>query len=93
MNQVYSLKGVHKEEGSNESLIFLKVYKKLVKIKCEDILYVESLKDYIKVFTNKEHYLVHKYLTSIREELPENNFIRIHRSYTIAIDRVKKYRR
>ena len=88
--QVYLQKGIQKEEdSSNESFIFLKVDKKLIKIKFEDILYVESLKDYIKVFTTSGNYLVHKSLTSITEELPDNNFIRIHRSYTIAIDKVK----
>lgn len=75
--------------SSAESFIFLKVDKKLVKIYFEDILYIESLKDYIKVFTITDNYLVHKSLTAITEELPESNFIRIHRSYTIAIDKVK----
>ncbi len=88
--KVYQQKGIQKEEDhNNDSFIFLKVDKKLVKIKFEDILYIESLKDYIKVFTTIENYLVHKSLTSITEELPDNNFIRIHRSYTIAIDKVK----
>ena len=88
--QVYLQKGIQKEEdSSNESFIFLKVDKKLIKIKFEDILYVESLKDYIKVFTTSGNYLVHKSLTSMTEELPDSNFIRIHRSYTIAIDKVK----
>ena len=72
-----------------ESYIFLKVDKKLVKVKYDDILFIESLKDYIKVSTITGNYIVHKSLTSITEELPENNFLRIHRSYTIAIDKVK----
>jgi DNA-binding LytR/AlgR family response regulator len=88
--KVYQQKGIQKEEDtSNESFIFLKVDKKLVKIKFDAILYIESLKDYIKVRTTTENYLVHKSLTSITEELPDTNFIRIHRSYTIAIDKVK----
>ena len=88
--KVYLREGIQKEEGSsNESFIFLKVDKKLIKIKFEDILYIESLKDYIKVFTTSGNYLVHKSLTSMTEELPDSNFIRIHRSYTIAIDKVK----
>ena len=88
--KVHQQKGIQKEEEvNNGSYIFLKVDKKLVKIKFEDILYVESLKDYIKVFTTTENYLVHKSLTSITEELPDSNFIRIHRSYTIAIEKVK----
>ncbi len=69
--------------------IFLKVDKKLVKILLEDILYIESLKDYIRVCTIEDNYMSHKSLSSISEELPSENFIRIHKSYTIAIDKVK----
>ena len=89
--QVFSQKDgdIKEDDSKNDSFIFLKVDKKLVKIKFDDILFVESLKDYIKVFTTTENYLVHKSLTSITEELPDSNFIRIHRSYTIAIDKVK----
>jgi len=68
--------------------IFLKVDKKLVKIKLNDILYIESLKDYIKVITTVGNYLVHKSMSSISEELPSANFIRIHRSFTIAINKI-----
>ena len=87
--QVYIQKGAKiNDELDNESHIFLKVDKKLVKIKFDDIFYIESLKDYIKVFTAIGDYLVHSSLTGITEELPKDNFIRIHRSYTIAIDKV-----
>ena len=91
INQQIFLKKESKQKGdstSNESFMFLKVDKKLVKINFEELLYIESLKDYIKVFTLSQTFLVHKSLTSITEELPDN-FIRIHRSYTIAIDKVK----
>ncbi len=43
-----------------KSFIFLKVDKKLIKIKFEDIYFIESLKDYIKVFTKSGDYLAHK---------------------------------
>lgn len=87
--KVYTQKGNEKDkELGNESYIFLKVDKKLVKIKFNAILYIESLKDYIKIFTDNGDYFVHKSLTSITEELPKKKFIRIHRSYTIAIDKV-----
>ena len=71
-----------------EPHIFLKVNKKLIKINLNDILYIESLKDYIKVITTLGDYVVHKSLTAITEELPQSNFIRIHRSYTISINKV-----
>ncbi|HHC80038.1 MAG TPA: response regulator transcription factor [Flavobacteriia bacterium] len=87
--QIYLQRGLSKTHIEDDSHIFLKVDKKLVKIKFDDIYYIESLKDYIKIFTATGDYLVHKSLTSITEELPKNNFLRIHRSYTIAIDKVK----
>ena len=71
-----------------EPHIFLKVNKKLLKTNLNDILYIESLKDYIKVITVLGDYVVHKSLTAISEELPQSNFMRIHRSYTVSINKV-----
>ncbi len=71
-----------------EPHIFLKVNKKLVKTNLNDILYIESLKDYIKVITSLGDYVVHKSLTAITEELPQSSFIRVHRSYTISINKI-----
>ncbi len=87
--RVHLQKGITKNKDTNtDSYIFLKVDKKLIKIKFNDILYIESLKDYIQIHTVIGNYLVHKSLTSITEELPKKQFLRIHRSYTIAIDKV-----
>lgn len=68
--------------------IFIKIDKKLVKIYLDEVLYVESLKDYIKITTTTDTYLVHQTLTSFTDALPQENFIRIHRSYTISIQKV-----
>ena len=86
--QLSLTKEVKQGENYDDQFIFLKVDKKLVKIKYKDILYIESLKDYIKIFTITKNYIVHRSLTGITEELPSKKFIRIHRSYTIAIDKV-----
>lgn len=72
-----------------EPHIFLKVSKKLIKVNLNDILFIESLKDYIKVITTLGDYVVHKSLTAISEELPQSNFLRIHRSYTISVNKIK----
>ena len=93
INKVYSRINLEKDKLPEKSFredpyIFLKVDKKLMKIKLNDILYIESLKDYIKVNTVLGDYLVHKSMTSISEELPDENFIRIHRSFTIAINKI-----
>ena len=68
--------------------LFLKVNGKLVKIVVAEILYVESLKDYIKVVTPGNFWISYQTLTSITEKLPADKFMRIHRSFTIAIDKV-----
>lgn len=69
--------------------IFIKVDKKMVKITIDEILFIEGMKEYIKVVTIDKTYITHKSLTSLSEELPLDRFARIHKSYTIAIDKVK----
>ena len=76
-------------ESSEKSFIFLKVDKKLVRIKYVDIYFIESLKDYIKVFTSEGDFLAHKSLTGITEELPKSQFLRIHRSFTVSLDKIE----
>lgn len=79
------------EKTSLESRsIFVKVdKKKLQKIDLKSIILIESLKDYIRIKTDKGKYIIHKTLSSFTEELPSEQFIRIHRSFTIAVDRVE----
>jgi two-component system, LytTR family, response regulator len=72
-----------------DSHIFIKVDKKMVKINIDEILFIEGMKEYIKVVTLEKTYITHKSLTSLSEELPNDRFIRIHKSYTIALDKVK----
>ena len=81
--------------SGNESLtqpeteyLFLKVDRKFVKVLTKDILYIESLKDYIRVTTKLNSWISYQSLTAITEKLPTENFVRIHRSFTIAIDKV-----
>ncbi|WP_299110058.1 LytTR family DNA-binding domain-containing protein [uncultured Tenacibaculum sp.] len=86
--QLYLTQNLDPTPNQADSYIFLKVDKKLVKIKYKDILFIESLKDYIRIQTSGDKYIVHKSLTSITEELPSEKFLRIHRSYTIAVDKI-----
>ncbi len=76
-------------QTAEKSFIFLKVDKKLIKIKFENIFFIESLKDYIKVFTKSGDYLAHKSLSGITEELPKTQFLRLHRSFTVALDKIQ----
>lgn len=79
----------HLSMPTPETFIFLKAEKKMIKVAFADILFIESLKDYIKVKTKTEELVVHQTLTAITDLLPSDRFLRIHRSFTIAIDKVK----
>jgi two-component system LytT family response regulator len=72
-----------------EPHIFIKVDKKMVKINIDEILFIEGMKEYIKVVTPEKTHITHKSLTSLTEELPAERFMRIHKSYTIALNKVK----
>jgi len=72
----------------DNNFLFLKVDRKFVKINIHEILYIESLKDYIRVKTADANWVSYQSLTSITEKLPAEKFMRIHRSFTIAVDKV-----
>jgi len=77
------------QNNSETKSIFVKVdKKKLQKIELDKIVLIESLKDYIRIKTDLGKYIIHKTLSSFTEELPTDKFIRIHRSFTVAIDRI-----
>jgi DNA-binding LytR/AlgR family response regulator len=69
--------------------IFLKADKKVFKVNTADILYCEAVDDYVKVITPDEQYLVHYTLKKMMEELPAGSFIRVHKSYIIAKDKIR----
>ena len=69
---------------------FIKIdKKKLQKIYLDDIIVVESLKDYIRIITEKGRYIVHQTLSSFTDELPQDQFIRIHRSVTVSLEKIE----
>jgi DNA-binding LytR/AlgR family response regulator len=74
-----------------QSFLYLKSDKKMVKVFLKDILYIESLKDYVKVKTTDQQIITHQKISYLEERLPDEKFIRIHRSYIIAIDKIRSY--
>ena len=67
---------------------FVKANKKYLRLPFEDICYVESVKDYIKIVCEKKSFLVYNTLGNFTASLPPDRFVRIHRSYTVAIDKI-----
>lgn len=66
-----------------EAFVYLKTEKRLVKVVLKDILYIESIRDYTKIITRDQRVIAHQRISLLEEKLPENWFLRIHRSYLI----------
>jgi DNA-binding LytR/AlgR family response regulator len=74
------------------SFLYFRIDRKMVRVELEDILYIESLKDYIRIVREVEKPLVvKKSITSVEEMLPAHLFLRIHRSYIVAVKRITAY--
>ncbi len=71
--------------------LFFNVSKKKVKVYLDEILYIESLKEYIRIFTNNKTILTKFQLGQIEELLAKNNFLRIHRSFIVAKDKIDAF--
>ena len=56
-----------------------------------DILYIESIKDYIKVITVTNTVITKQSISSVEEMLPKEMFIRIHRSYIVSLNKIESY--
>ncbi|GAA3923173.1 LytTR family DNA-binding domain-containing protein [Hymenobacter algoricola] len=80
---------------AEEEFIFLKVEYQLVRVELSDILYVEGLKDYVKVHLlgTPRPLLSLMSLKVMEEKLPARRFLRIHRSFIVALDKIEAVRR
>lgn len=75
-----------------EAFLYFRIDRKMVKVELSAIRYIESLKDYSRiVITNDKPLIVKKPIGSIEQMLPADRFLRIHRSFIIAIDKITAF--
>lgn len=79
------------EETKKEAYIYLRADRKMVKVLLQDIYYVESMKDYVKVYTGKGTIITKQSITAMEAMLPEQSFIRTHRSFIASIEKIKSF--
>ncbi|MES1159182.1 MAG: response regulator transcription factor, partial [Bacteroidota bacterium] len=70
---------------------FFSVGKKKVKVFLDEILYIESLREYVRITTKEKNILTKFQLSRIEELLSQNNFLRIHRSFIVAKDKITAF--
>ncbi|THU36813.1 response regulator transcription factor [Niastella caeni] len=79
------------EEKKNESFVYFRADRKMVKVMLDDILYIESMKDYIKVNTVQGVIITKQSISSVEAMLPEKLFVRTHRSFIVSINKIKSF--
>jgi DNA-binding LytR/AlgR family response regulator len=77
------------EKGDSPGFIFLKADKKHYKVDLCDVLYFESLGDYVVAITGEKKIVTKERISNLAETLPANQFIQIHRSYIVSISKIE----
>lgn len=80
-----------KEGLKKEAFVYFRADRKMVKVMLDDILYAESMKDYIKVFTRQGTIVTKQSTSSLEAMLPEDGFIRTHRSFIVSLSKIKSF--
>jgi DNA-binding LytR/AlgR family response regulator len=91
--QLKTKNGIADPSAQEKSYIFLKEGTSTVKVILSDILYLESLKDYIKIHTPQKTFITLMPLKTMAEKLPHDKFMRVHRSYIIAFSKIDSIQR
>jgi DNA-binding LytR/AlgR family response regulator len=77
--------------AQHTDFMFVRSDRKMVKIDFNSVLYIESLSDFVKIFTSEKTIVVRETITSLEAKLPSKKFIRIHRSFIISLQNITSY--
>jgi DNA-binding LytR/AlgR family response regulator len=78
-------------KNNSPEFINIRADRKMLKIAIDDIIYIESLRDYCKIVTPSKKIITRQPISSIESSLPADSFIRIHRSYLVSIRKIESY--
>ena len=82
-----------KKISENDRFIFVKTEYRLERIDIDDILYIEGMKDYLRIICTGKKVMTLQSFAKIEECLPDKKFCRVHKSYIVAIDKIKSIER
>lgn len=75
-------------EMSGDEFIFIRDSNIVKRLKLDDILFAEAMGDFVKLYTSQRFFAIHNTLKSVEERLPSSKFLRIHRSFIVAINKI-----
>lgn len=83
-------KAENKVEATKE-FMFVRADRKMIKVNFQDIIYVESLGDYVKIFTRDSSIVTRETISGLEDKLQSNMFMRVHRSYIVSVSKIESY--
>jgi len=84
---------VASQPDATVDFIFVKTEHKIQRVDLDDVLYIEGLKDYISIYTAAERIVTLQNMKKMEDILPANRFVRVHRSYIVALDKIASIER
>jgi two-component system, LytTR family, response regulator len=84
---------IQEKHPESNSFIFVKTEYRLERIDLDDILYIEGMKDYLRIICTDKKIMTLQSFTRIEESLPVKKFCRVHKSFIVAIDKIKSVER
>ncbi|GAB3690623.1 LytTR family DNA-binding domain-containing protein [Spirosoma flavus] len=81
----------HPPETASEAFLYFRAERKMVKVFLRDILYIESLKDYVRIHTIKGSIITKYAITALEAMLPSPSFLRVHRSFLVSLDKIDSF--
>ncbi|MBN2638497.1 MAG: response regulator transcription factor [Bacteroidales bacterium] len=85
-----NVKQPDKYKSFHQDFMFVKDGTKLVKVNYDEILYLEGMKDYVKIVMKNKHLLTLISMQQMADKLPVHSFVRIHRSYIVSLSKIDK---
>lgn len=79
------------ETTSENDFMYVKADRKMVKVRYDEILFVEGLKDYVYIITDSKNVITRMTMNELESTLPTNKFLRIHRSYIVSLARITAF--
>jgi DNA-binding LytR/AlgR family response regulator len=83
--------GSSAEKLGDESFVYIKENKKVVKVYLSEIRYIEGLSEYVQIFTDKRKIITKTSMAQMEEKLPAENFLRIHKSFIVSIGKIEAF--
>lgn len=95
VNNYFTIHGetesINLETSNRNDFMFVRSDRRMIKVDFDDIVYAESYSDYIKIHLKNETIITRETISSVEAKLPENKFMRIHRSFIISLANITSF--